>query len=73
MVIIAPNYFTFWEGHDRIFWAPIFNWWPLGRAYVRLNGDYEILGTGEDTWKRRLLLEECQAETREIDTRKVEI
>jgi len=80
MVIIVPNYFTFWEGHYKIFWCPLFNWRPLGRAYIRLmgrdpdfldslnlvtlkkmfrwlssiNGDYEILGTGLNVWKRRL-------------------
>ena len=84
MVIIVPNYFTFWEGHYKIFWSPIFNWRPLGRAYVRLmgkdpnfldslnlvthrkllrwlssiNGDYEILGTGVDVWRRRLMGED---------------
>jgi len=84
MVIIVPNYFTFWEGHYKIFWSPIFNWRPLGRAYIRLmrrdpgfldslnlvtirklrrwlssiNGDYEILGTGVDVWKRRLMGED---------------
>ena len=80
MVIIVPNYFTFWEGHYKIFWCPLFNWRPLGRVYIRLmgrdpdfldslhlvtpkkifrwlssiNGDYEILGTGLNVWKRRL-------------------
>ena len=84
MVIVVPNYFTFWEGHYKIFWSPIFNWRPLGRAYIRLigkdpnfldslnlvtprkllrwlssiNGDYEILGTGVDVWKRRLMGED---------------
>jgi len=38
MVVIVPNYFTFWEGHYKIFWCPLFNWRPLGRVYVRLMG-----------------------------------
>ena len=84
MVFIVPNYFTFWEGHYKIFWCPLFNWRPLGRVYIRLmgrdpdffdslhlvtpkkifrwlssiNGDYEILGTGLNVWKRRLLGED---------------
>ena len=46
MVIIVPNYFTFWEGHYKIFWSPLFNWRPLGRAYIRLMGrDPDFLDT----------------------------
>ena len=46
MVFIVPNYFTFWEGHYKIFWCPLFNWRPLGRAYIRLMGrDPDFLDT----------------------------
>lgn len=38
LVFVVPNYRSFWEGHYRLPWLPIFNWLPLARFWVRLFG-----------------------------------
>jgi SAM-dependent methyltransferase len=80
MVFIVPNYLSVWEGHYRLPWLPLFNWRPIGRAYLRalgrdpeffdslklvtpkkisqwlkhLDGEYEVVGMGEDIWTKRM-------------------
>ena len=38
VVFVVPNYRSFWEGHYRLPWLPIFNRLWLGKAYVKLWG-----------------------------------